>query len=786
MKCTAIWSQRGGNKMKAGRKRLNSRGSSLIVVIVGAAFLGILAALILSITYTNINLKTADKKSKKNFYTEEVAVNELTAKLEEFSADSMTTAYTWLVKNYQKESVDLSKCYEEYKKQYMIALSQKLHNTPTVDAEVADKYNITVLQDAISSFSKTPTDPKHVLVNVYTTGAPLSEGSIEHSTDTAGNNTYEWLTIKNLSITFKDANDYETNIVTDINMAFPMAGGVDTAFAKYALVSDQLIDCTSSVEVTGGVYAGETAEQASGAGDKVNPNIGGILVENNSGNLRINGNGNIVATRGNITAYSYGKLSIQNAKVWAKNIMTFGIGDPVNFTPSINIDAVTKVQDDLIMKAPNSTIALKNSYYGFSYKSKDAFGKKTNSDTSSAITINAKNVSLDTTGLNNLVLFGRAFVSSSDTGNDSATAPSEMMDIMTGQALGVKYDQGIYLVPNDTFLKIPANPVSIDVVQKYAKSLYEHDADYDPSAPHLLLKMKDDIVDFTKGDAAVIHHLLDPNLPIRAIYYKQGTGSSAPQMVNYYWNFKDEKSANEYFEWYFDKYGKKPGNTLWDTFKQFYRLNGGKYELKFKPNAFTRLEIASDILYQDANTGIFTIKKGLTADMKAESSQLSTAYHSVALNLRENGDATKVVEDNPYVNSHFNLNNVKHNPKIISGTGIKSTVSNTEANVYISNDAEFHVTTGMAGLVIASGDVVVDAIEFEGTIIADGKIILSTNSSINADEKMVLDLLSWCQNNGNKLKDYIYGYDNASTGAAGDDSIDYGAAISFENWKKNA
>lgn len=772
--------------MRAMPKKFGNKGSSLIMVVIGAAFLGILGALILSITYANINLKTANNHSKKNFYTEEVAVNEITAKLEEYSALSMTKAYTWLVKNYPAESVDINKCYDEYKKRYMIALSQMLHGTPSEETDVAIKYDINKIRDGIASFKKEFSEPTRVIVSVYNS-AGATAGDIEHSKDADGNNTYDSLTIKNLSITYTEASGYETNIVTDIVMDFPIPGGVDTSFAKFALISDQLIDCTSIVNVTGGVYAGETPAKASGVGDKVNPDVGGILVQNNSGNLTINGNGNIVATRGNITAYSYGKLLINNAKVWAKNIRTYGAGDPVNFTPRIEIDAVTKVQDDLIMKAPFSTISLRNSYYGFSYKSKSGLSGKTTSDTSSSITINAKDVGLDMTGLNNLVLFGRAFVSSSDTGDSApaaSTSPSDtLMDIMTGQSIGVKYDQGAYLVPNESFLKIPSNPIDQDSIQVYAKDLHEHDATYDPSAPHLSLRMKDDIVDFTKGKAAIIHKWLDPDMPIRPIYYKQGPESSSIKMVNFYWNFKDEASANAYFNWYYDQHG----GELRSTYKDFYRsLGGGYYNFKFKVDPFKRLQVAGSLLYQDSATGTFHIEKGEIKNMAKESEQLTTDYKSVQLNLREDGSTTKVVKDNPYVDTHFNLKEAKAHPTIIEHTGIKSNKFNQDATITITNADTYEIDSDMAGLIIATGDVKVSTARFEGLIVADGKIMLSTNSNIYADEKMILDLLNYCQSKGLLLKNYIYGYDSSSTGVAGDDSINFGDAIAFENWKKNA
>ncbi len=750
------------------------------MVVIGAAFLGILGALILSITYTNINLKTANYKSKQNFYREEIAVNEITAKLEEYSAKSMSVAQTWFIKNYAGRRFDMEACNKEYRKQYMIALSQMLHGTPDVSVDVADSYHIDKLKSGILSFETDETKQEHVAVKVNQP-AGASEGVIEHSKDKFGNLTYDSLTLKDISITYQEANGYNTKIVTDITMEFPIPNAVDTTFAKFALISDQLIDCSSVVTVTGGVYAGETEPNLAGVGNKVNPDIGGILVRNTTGNLTIDGNSNLIATRGNITAHNYGKLKITNAKVWAKNIRTFGAGDSTGFTPRIELDAVTKVQDDLIMKAPNSTITLKNSYYGFSYKSKDATGKRTTSNTSSAFTINAKNIGLDMSGLKNLVLYGRAFISSSDTG-DAHAGSSTLMDIMTGQSIGVKYDQAAYLVPNKSFLKIPINPIDQTTIQAYAANLHAHDSGYDPIAPHLSLDMKHDIVDFSKGDASAIRPFLDDTMPIRPIYYKQGAQTTDVQMVNFYWNFKDEESANRYFEWYFAHHG----SELVDTFKDFYRLDGGKYNLKFNLSSFHRMEVAGDFLYQDQADGSFHIQKSNVADMEEESIQLANTYQSVQLNLREDGSTAKEVKENEYVDTHFKLAGVRSNPIRIDHIGIQSTRFHEDASIIITNEEKFHVEPGMNGLIIASGDVVVDAVRFEGLIVADGKIELSTNASIYADEKMILDLLKYCQNNGNVMKKYIYGYDSSSKADHGDDRIHYADAIVFENWKKSA
>lgn len=764
------------------RKRtLDNAGSSLIVVIIGAAFLGILAALILSITYTNLDLKSANNQSKKNFYVDEVAVNEITAGLEELSSESIKSAYTWLVKNYQTASLDLATCYDDYKKKYMIALSQELNGTPG-GSGLADYYSVSKLQDAIRS------NEADVTVRTYISDPSVasSYGLIEHSVDAEGNPTYEYMTLKNVIITYKELSGYETSIVTDITMELPISGFVDTAFAKYALISDQFIDCSSSVSVTGGVYAGtfNTPTENRG-GDTINPINGGIYVHDQSGHLTINGGGNLVATRENITAAKEGKIDITDAKVWAKNIMTFGSSDETDLTPYINIEGITKVQDDLIMKANNSRIKLKGDYYGFSYKSKDDSTGKTTSNTSSAITINAKNVSLDLSGLDTFALFGRAFVSSGTDGAD-ASLSSNMMDIMTGQSLAVKVDQGAYMPVNDTYLKIDSNPISKEVLQNYAIAKYSSDPGFDVSAPHLSLDMKTDIVDFTRGKARDIYPYLDPDTPLRAIYYNQGTSEPRQQMVNFYYNFKDEANANAYFQ----KYYNENKEAVISRFQQVYRLDSGNYALSLPvASSITRFQVAGDILFYNEDSSNYEVTLGDTNGLSVESGKLQDTYKSVKLNLRENGSITQDINTHFYVDDHFDLNYIKtnSNPDPIDTTCVtKYLAAPRDAKVYISNAAEFVVDDTMAGIVIATGDVRVDAMQFEGVIIADGEIKLSSSTELYANEKLVLDILNYCRNNGNKLGSYIKGYGTLKTLESSDDSINYGKAISFENWRKNA
>lgn len=785
--------------------RLNSKGSSLILVVVGAAFLGILGAMILSITYTNIDLKTSDNATKKNFYVDEVAVNEITALLEQYSSESLASAYTWMVKNYVKDNFTEGMTDIRFKKRYMMELSSRLYNGSGEISgltDVIEEYRPNILKAGIKSNST------EVVIDT------ASGGKISYSQDDEGNKDYDSMTLEKVSITYTDNGGYQTKIVTDITIEIPVSDGIDTTFAKYALISDKLVKTNSmNVNVTGGVYGGTTDDiPLNQGGDIVNPNKGGIWVDGN-GNLTINGKGNIVATRANITVSSKAKLTITNANVWAKNIMTFNkIKNVVGglYLPELTIDGVTKVQDDLILKANDSNVRIKGAYYGFSCRDRyeNEEGKQVNSSsTSSAITINSKNVSLDFSGLETLEVMGRAFISNNVSSDNKIDVSDKLFDIMTGQTVALKYDQAQYLAPNNKSLKLPMNPIPITELNKYADDLHTKDPakydarGYNPSTSYLALDVKTDIMDFTKGYGKEVEKFLDADEPFRAIYYKHGTGAALTEMANFYLNFKDSKSANEYFKWYCDSSAVNK-NQLKDTYGQFYDVSGSDTGFKFKPGNIKYFQFAGDVFYRN-DSGDYKIMEGDSSEagiksMTQLSKEFTDDYKSVQLNLREDGAISKEVDGNknPYVESHFNLSNIKsvssapgYNATrecLVIPTGI-TTSSIDEACVYISGADTFKVSADMkVGIVIASGDVDVETLGFEGVIIAAGKIEIDSGATLTANEKLVNDILDHCYRNGNVLRDYINGYDNLSKPALGDDSINYAKSIYFENWSKNA
>lgn len=81
-------------------RNLNNNGSALLTVILVVAFLTILATTLLYITGMNFQIKQADYQNKKNFYSGEIALEEIRAGLMEDVSKAAVEAYADVAMNY--------------------------------------------------------------------------------------------------------------------------------------------------------------------------------------------------------------------------------------------------------------------------------------------------------------------------------------------------------------------------------------------------------------------------------------------------------------------------------------------------------------------------------------------------------------------------------------------------------------------------------------------------------------------------------------------------------------
>ena len=102
-----IGCKRGQNRIQQTRQTLgkNNRGSAIVMVLVAVSFVGIMASLLMYVSLSNYHIKVTDRKAKDNFYSAELAMDEIRAGLQGIVYDSFSMAYEETLQNYAKEDV---------------------------------------------------------------------------------------------------------------------------------------------------------------------------------------------------------------------------------------------------------------------------------------------------------------------------------------------------------------------------------------------------------------------------------------------------------------------------------------------------------------------------------------------------------------------------------------------------------------------------------------------------------------------------------------------------------
>jgi hypothetical protein len=109
-----LWKGRVINMGYFNGFKKSNKGSTLILIIICIAFVSILGTLLLSLTISNLQMKSIDHKSKSNFYNAESALDEIKAGLGEKTAYALETAYKKIMEQFiTTEFTALSKSEKE-------------------------------------------------------------------------------------------------------------------------------------------------------------------------------------------------------------------------------------------------------------------------------------------------------------------------------------------------------------------------------------------------------------------------------------------------------------------------------------------------------------------------------------------------------------------------------------------------------------------------------------------------------------------------------------------------
>ncbi len=806
-------------------QKLNNQGSTLLTVVICIAFVGILGSLMLSVTMTNLQMKIIENRSKENFYSCEMAMEEIRTGIEELTASSIQYVYkNHIINNFE---AIIGRDAEELNAD----IRKKVGTNIMKQLGMADAYSEDQLASGMAVKAR-----DHILdtyLSAPPTGVTISVKIGEEAADTpiyfrSG----DTVVIEDISVKLTKK-DYETSITSDIAIALPeftfdegeehVVYRMDQPFLTYALLADGLItsDQTTGVAarsiVNGNVYGG--------VGIAVDgQNLGTQTLEFHSAKL---------ISRGLIQAMDTGKLVIKGpegadyAAVWADNLRT--ITSPeyqslgIATSTRLDIDGYCFIKDDLTLDGTNSIVQIKGAYLGYTGE---------NSSRGSAMIINGAGSSLNLSGLKLLILAGRANVSI----DDRIQSVDITNEIMTGESIAFKSNQRAYLIPGRYIRDVKRNPIT------------KEDSILDPG------------VDFSLPSEINFSNYVDHGKPYK-IASKQTNATDSSSLLRYYYlNFATGVQADRYLRAFVDQ--NPTALNIMDPFRL------GQVLLPNNPDGSTIYTVGNRMSYNGAEVSLTAGNRfGLdeTVDSAVLEQQLRESFGELLLNNPEINhgiyDATGLPSDTRLgmlERVYSKLNHLLYlesnrayretDPTVGSFliSGGLNTIANDPDNLYLKfmNEDSSSTTlidagdidlstpsilivkedvvldTDFNGILIASGNITIgdnvtvnglvvtdgsysgssgnitvgNQVTVNGRLIAVGDIALGNNNTINGDNTafdssgaaaILTELFEYNGHILQKIFRYVNVTVNFTIANPADHKVDLSALISYENWRKN-
>lgn len=723
-----------------------NEGASLPIVLIIFMVVGVLAAIVTKMTLVNINMREMEQSGKKNFYSAEMVLDDLSVGLNAAAADAMQRAYTAILTNYQDSTTGGENLQEKFTTLYMEELSDLFAESVTSEKQELGKTVYAVgnySKDAVKACFSTAANQSY-----YAEPADASY-SVDYKEGI--------FTLKNVGISYQDERDYATSLTTDMVFRTPQLNfenrNKTQEFMRYALVAEeQLLVNAASVSVEGNVYAGAGGIAASTGG---------------SGTIK----GNTIVTRGSILTESGSSLSVGSgsSKIWAENVETTGKGA----ASLLELEGNCYIADDLTLKGTGSRVVLKGNYYGYNFQKNYGAAETgvTDSSFSSAMMVNARDCNLNIEGLDYLLLAGRTYISRGSAGNTS-----NPNDIMLGESLSVRTNQLAYYVPSN-YLDLAAGTFTAEGSTAYGQDI--------------------GVPDFM--------NYLNPSAPVTPYYYRDSSSGTAS--VRYYLNFESEQKANEFYGKYTQAQADSSqrasayvsDDALVLDSSTIFTLKGN---ILYRDSAGEELKNKEVAIQPSAwQPGTDSTEAGLYWDFAKNH---AVAYKSLQMYLEENHAG--VTADNVRFENGGRIDKTMDplfyqlidetklaacSPMAADGSGVTPLYSEDIESgakkrvvVVVNNETDVYTLPVQytEGIVIARGDVEVLG-QFKGTILSGGTISFASGAKVTADELMVSSLFNLDPSVCGDFQSYFLGYDKFSESVIGTVKIE--EYLTYDNWRKN-
>lgn len=790
--------------------RGDNRGASLIAVIVALVFVVTMGMIITETTTTNILMRGVEQSGKENFYSAEAVMDDLKRALGDVAAEALQEAYMGMLSlsgtaadDAGAESADPQ---EKFCKLYIDSLKRKFgfdddtSNKSTDGKFVQGEYKLQSVKDAALGVMADGAEKTRLDIS-FEVGPDTETCTIDYKDGKKA-----LFTLRNLTIKFTDEDlGYETWISTDMVFSTPTYeydGEISQSFMSYALITDDSIAVEGTgILVEGSVYAGSEEEgiKAISGTDKSATFVGDNIVTM----------GDIVVR--DSARLTFGEEGKGTTHVWARNISTKGGSDTIG--PRLEMNGEINVADDLELNGTNSVVILNGSYNGYNFSN----GSPTKSSDSSAILINGVGCTLDLKGLDHLFLAGRAFI--------TRTGPADVVgsngDIMFGESLSVRTDQIAYYV-NDKYVEVEKKNVDGKEVDVYAIKDDYWFAVLPAEYAEALAKQAQYESDPATGEQDAVKNWLNgvngwlvTNNAVTPYYYRENTSQ-------YFLNFKDEKSANDFFRAYWDnrakegsrfiEYGEDYGTAIMvdkDTVltlsgEMLYRNNytktsddgmtlsgSGDGGLKLRPVKPNLGEDSEDwdgswggnSIYSQRSAMLDSTYRSLLSDLGSDSNVIGGTLFRRLIN---EGKLKAMIADDGLKTDGFaekakDTSDIEYN-------GIEISMASGEIVLLeLESDKVFSIPDNFKGIVIVTdGDNGVGTVKisgsFTGMVISKGMIQLAGSAQVTADADLVKRIFEEVKTKeySDEFADIFNGYKPSYATVTR-----IGEYLYYENWTKN-
>ena len=794
------------------KTKKNDRGAAMIMVIVSIAFIGMLVAMIVYMAYCNYLMKGTDRVAKDNFYSAEKVLDIINAGLQQDVSDSMAEAYVYAMKN--SDSLSAEQMSAKFQDQYFKQIETKvaLKNPATGAVDDPNRWDIPHLKDILAAGGVTTND---------TIGTPGTAyiGTVSGMTNTLVRlSGKDYTTMENLRIVYTNSDGYVSVIETDIRIKVPdLNYAVATSrlnVENYSLIANNRLVNSSTYEkaVTGFTPGANTTVTGNVFGGN-----DGIYVANQKSLSFVKAPADPDTMQYYLIANTY---NVNNAK---QSVGLVTDEKHLNYTSNINVttgnlslDGATYVSDDLTTDGNGNRIKLSGIYRGYG----DSLN---NSGASSSILVNGANTSLDFSNLTELFLVGHAYVGTkhydadvnryqqvygntaegdyiediqdyqkqldSVSGNTTGTDAIEKntKDVMLGESISVKANQLIYMVPAECMgfdaetgeQVLAKNPMSYEEYEKLTTTYKPDPNDKTKVTDELKYKVVDLSRLWTKLGASFTSDY-------KAVF-RRVNGSV---LVYFYLDFgTNEIQANEFFKAYYN-YDK---DGLSRYIKSY--VSDIKWNTALARNNNDMLTLAGNSFYYN-NAGELILQPDTLNDsndkMEAALKNVDTysdTYTSLMHMLKENITETTSMQQSQTV-----FENVVD---VATITGKIKTQDFKKDPTSLTDPVIAHVDTGdyvydgsntNLKLIIAVGNVYLER-DFDGLVIAGGDIVIGSQcTSVTYNPAEVIKAMR------GKCAAGYYAYEALgesgkftyaeTTEVAGNEYIDLGSLIVYQNWKK--